>query len=166
MSWYWPRFLIEGDAMFESMLQNYDTMLKGEKFDIIDIRYRFSNEIDDIKEKYQEEICKLLFPWIQQEHCENRLFDKSNWKPFRDLEAMSDAVFGYKKMFQFKHYYFQLCLTTEFFMVDGKFHDNDMAHFVLALYGWLEEGKEKLQPDNCRVIPQDCIMPQWYWDIK
>ena len=175
----WDDFLIEGDELFDYMTQNFESMFDAESkikhFIIIDKRYRFWDIIDEINEKYQYDIQKELVPWIKSEFETNQLFEKTNWKPFRDLYQMSVMVLGYKKMFRYKQYYFQLSLDNEYNEYN-EYKETDQCvyckneeyfpYFVLALYGWKEDGHEKLQPDDDAIIPSDNIMPMWYWKIK
>lgn len=53
-----------------------------------------------------------LIPWIKNEHKENRLFDKTLWKPFRDHYHLHEMYYGYRRLFKYKHYYFQLVMET------------------------------------------------------
>lgn len=72
-------------------------------------------------------------------------------------------------MFQYKEFYFQLTLDSYYpfdaGLKNGEYNKYDWVCFNLALYGWKEDDKEKLQPDG-DIIPPDNIMPEGYWNLK
>jgi hypothetical protein len=167
---YWSKFLKEGDILFDYMIKNYNVMINDNKIrglEIFEIRQNFYSEILYLEKNHFDEIQKELIPWIQNQYKTGQLFQKSNWKPFRDI-GFTTFTLGYKIMFQYKQYYFQLSLDTyypfEEQLKDDEYKEFDWVCFLLALYGWKEDGKEKLQPDNYVVIPSDNIMPDQYWD--
>jgi hypothetical protein len=82
--------------------------------------------------------------------------------------------FAYRKLFQYKHYYFQVAMETFCEIDECKYcrHTKDVyfeeceensQHFILALYGWKIETSDKLQPYNKILIPDDNIMPYDDW---
>ena len=79
-------------------------------FEIIDYRDKvdkFDMKIlDDLNDNYLKSIEDLLIPWIETQHKTCQLFEKSNWKPFRDQEDRLSCVLGYKILFQYNKYYF------------------------------------------------------------
>jgi hypothetical protein len=166
---YWSKFLKEGDVMFDYMIKNYNRMVNDNKIwglEIFEIDQKFGSEIHYLEKNYLDEIQKELIPWIQNQYKTGQLFEKSNWKPFRDF-GFTTFTLGYKVMFQYKQYYFQLSMDTDCPVVSGLDDEEYVwVSFLLALYGWKEDGKEKLQPDNDVAIPPDNIMPDWYWDNK
>jgi hypothetical protein len=167
---YWSQFLKEGDILFDYMIKNYNVMINDNiirGLEIFEIRQNFYSEILYLEKNHLDEIQKELIPWIQNQYKTGQLFEKSNWKPFRDI-GFTTFTLGYKIMFQYKQFYFQLSLDTyypfEEELKNDKYKEFDWVCFLLALYGWKEDGKEKLQPDNYVVIPSDNIMPDQYWD--
>jgi hypothetical protein len=169
MSFCWDRFLIEGEQTFSFMIQEFKLMINDDKirdFGMFDLRNNnFDNEIEELEKYYIDDIERQLIPWIYKEYESGRLFEKINWKPFRDLQSLTSAYLGYRVMFQYKQYYFQL-------LVDTCYHKNytnynyDCVSFALALYGWKDEHNQNLQPDNVAPIPSNNYMPEWYWEIK
>lgn len=167
MSSYWPEFLLKGDIIFNYMINNYNHMIKDDEisinFDIIDIRRSIPGEIL-LRLEYNN-ILKDFIPWIQNEINTENIFIKEYWKPFRDLYAMTDMVLGYKTMFQYKQYYFQLAMDS-LYDIDSNIDNNNKVYFELVIYGWKDENNNKLQPDNIVSIPDNCIMPEYYWRKK
>jgi hypothetical protein len=75
---------------------------------------------------------------------------------------------GYRTLFQYRHYYFQLVISAD---RDGDIDDciycknnESLIHFDLALYGWKENGKEKIQPDN--VMNCEIMINNTQWNKK
>lgn len=166
----WDVFLIHGELLFNYLIHNFESMINRDlsiiDFEIVDRQRRFAYEIDKINEIYYDNIQKELEIWIMNEYKNNKLFEKNNWKPFRDLELMTDMFLGYKYMFQYKQYYFQLAIESNYFISENTMNNNT-AHFELVLYGWKNEQSEKLQPDDkVIIISPDNIMPERYWEIK
>jgi hypothetical protein len=170
----WGKFLKQGDVLFDYMIHNFDFMFDNGSIKHFIIWYGIRDLMstcEDIEEEHGTEIQKELLPWILKEHEEGRLFDKANWKPFRDSDIMTTMYLGYNKMFQYKEYYFQLTLddwcdkTLQCYYCQRGEYKNK-THFQLAMYGWKKEGTDKLQPDNRVSIPPDNIMPECYWKRK
>ncbi len=168
----WKEFLIQGDILFDYMIHNYDFMFDNESIKHFAIWYgirELMTDCEDLEEECGNEIHKELVPWIRTEAEESRLFDKANWKPFRDKDVLTTMYLGYNKMFQYKQYYFQLAIDDwcdKTLRCDYCQKGENKTHFQLAMYGWAVEGKDKLQPQNYVNIPADNIMPELYWRIK
>jgi hypothetical protein len=168
----WDKFLIEGHTLFTYMIQNFGTMFDGDTkikhFDIESGVFGICDYIDDIKETYSDDIQIELIQWIQREMEETTLCQSSNWRPFRDQDLFLYMFLGYKKMFRYKHYYFQLILLSCCEQCDTceycKQEDNRI-HFAVALYGWKDETKDSLQPYNIFTILHDDLMPDSFWRI-
>lgn len=171
----WERFLIRGDILFDYMIHNFDKFFDGDVIKHFHIGYGTYTMVpygDDLYEMYGSDIQKELVPWIRNEFESTQLFEKTNWKPFRDQECLTQMYLGYKKMFRYKQYYFQLAIDKHCFdctyCEDAMRNNNiesleDMKHIELKLYGWTSDTSEKLQPDDIVVIPPDNIMPNTYW---
>jgi len=160
----WERFLKEGDIYYNYMINNFDSMINDipNNFSIIDGIYRYIKDTDKMTEIYGEEIEKELIPWIKKEYEYGRLFDKTLWKPFRDQSALLSMYYGYRYLFTYKENIYQLALIDEIDL-DENNRMNKYYCFVLALYGWKEEGSSMLQPYKDSIIPEDNIMPQKHW---
>lgn len=148
-----------------------------------------------INKTYKKEVQPSLAQWIREEYYSGRLTESSNWKPFRDGYVLSTMYLGYNKLFlhesqqgfficskpqqdgafrdsfrDSKSHYFQL--AVDFGCVGCVYCDNEndaknksRIHFELALYGWLEDGKNMVQPDNDIVLPNH-MMPEVDWNRK
>ncbi len=171
----WIGFEVEGDILYNYMINNLDEMFKDEStikhFDILDGYYPNICDTYNIRIQYGTDIQRELIQWIKEELKENRLFDKMLWKPFRDQHTFSDMYLGYRKLFWYKHYIFQLSIlstcsldTCEYcdFSTNMYCFDNS-KHFMLALYGWEKDGTIKLQPYEQVVIPKDNMMIEKHW---
>ena len=178
MSCYWPGFLKEGDKLYNYLINNYEIMFNENNilhFYIRNWYYYYDEEnVDKINELYGEDIEKELICWIKNEHKENRLFNRELWKPFRDGQTLEDMFNGYKKLFQYKQYYFQLGMELECgnnncdYCIDY-IDSNEIQitpHFCLALYGWEKDTSNMLQPDERINIPLDNYMTECDWKIQ
>jgi hypothetical protein len=171
MKWFWDRFLIEGDQLYDYMIKNYENMFDGKlikHFTIRDGIYGYSDDTIKINEKYGIDIENQLIGWIQKEFNEKRLFQKIDWKPFRDQFNLSSMYFAYRKLFQYRNYYFQFIMETNCTIDNCKYCENDeiRSHFGLAIYGWKDDNSEILQPTENIKIPKDNIMPEIDWIYK
>ena len=104
----WDRFLVEGEVLFKYMKSNFDDMLDGDAkikhFDIRDeVCYDYGSQ--ELKQVFGTEIQKELVPWIKKEFEENRLFDNTLWRPYRDVYTLHDMYLGYRKLFSFRPNY-------------------------------------------------------------
>lgn len=161
---YWDRFLVEGDALFDYMIHNLESMYNDEiinDFFIIEGFRWLLSEANILDEKYNTEIQPHLIRWIINEHNTQRLFNKDYWKPFRDLTNFSSMHYGYKIMYEYKNYYFQLGLIN-----DCNTNGEHCVHFILALFGWGNETDESIKKNIMNDLPMDKIMPEQYWKRK
>ena len=170
----WDDFVKEGNILFKYMINNFKDMFDYENnitiikhFDIGFGPYDAMTYTHYIKEKYIEDIQSELIPWIIKEVGSNELFNYNNWRPFRDQDLLLYMFLGYKKMFKYKQYYFQLSLLRDCdYCSKCKYciSSNTSIHFALALYGWKEVDSIELQPDNIVTIPDDNILPNSFWN--
>jgi hypothetical protein len=173
----WSSFLKEGDILYNYLINNFEELFDGNKikhFGFRDGIYLNTLNNDEMNTIYGKDIQLELIPWIRIELEENRLFKKELWKPFRDRWHFSEMYYGYRKLFQYKHYYFQLAMETccnldncEYCdMYDEYYCDTNSKHFKLALYGWKDDNSNMLQP-HCKVeIPSDNIMIENHWTYQ
>jgi hypothetical protein len=178
MGFDWNTCLIEGDILYNYMINNFESMFDGNKikhFDIRDGLYKYITDNDKIRDEYGEDIQKQLIFWIRKEREENRLLDKSLWKPFRCPRNYNDIFYGYRKMFQYKHFIFQLAIEDSCGLYKCEICDlttdeyclHNSKHFKLALYGWREDNSDKLLPFNDNfILLTDYNMPENYWRRK
>ena len=167
----WDEFLEKGDTMFQYMIHNYDSMFNDNMY-VKHFNIRDDGIYDlgtkQIKNTYDDEIQTTLVPWIQAEYESGRLFTKTLWKPFRDSYTLIDMYLGYRVMFIFKQYVFQLSIDIDCIPEECKYCDGDEfnTHFELVLWGWKDAQSEFLQPDHTFIIPSDNYMPEKQWNMK
>lgn len=188
----WDRFLAEGNASLKYMIENFEKMFDTHSIKHFNIRDEGCHDIgsQEITKEHGSEIIKELLPWIRNEKEEGYLFENTYWKPFRDIYTITSMYLGYKRMFNFKQYYFQLSIDRyiehdEECVLNGHCkHDDDcddfkkkncvdecdclvdldMPHFQLVLYGWKEKEDDIfLKPYEDFPILPDNIMPHDYW---
>lgn len=165
----WGEFLKEGEGLFQYMIHNYDDMFDDGRIKHFDIWYAtwwMQSHYKDVKALCGKEIQTELVPWIHHEFESKRLFDSSHWKPFRDGDTLIYMSLGYKKLFVYKNYYFQLQIeATCSDCVHCESKDNPI-HFDLGLYGWKDEHSDKVLPYNDVIILSDNMMPERDWIRK
>jgi hypothetical protein len=178
MSTFWPRFVKEGDFLYDYLINNFNKLLDNDKiihFYIRDGIYYGIDNTERIKENYGNDIEKELVIWIKKEYQENCLFNRDFWKPFRDQETLSDMYNGYRKLFQYKEYYFQLAMESECGDYNCKYCKEYQINsiepiitplFCLTLYGWKNKDSEMLQPYKHTIIPIDNLMCDLDWNTQ
>jgi hypothetical protein len=156
----WKQHLEKGDKLYKYMLENLDSMLNKQNFnkyfDIVGGIYPLHWYSDDICEQHGDEIQNYLIPWIQNEYHEKRLFDKTLWKPFYDIEYFHESYLGYKKMLKYTNYLLQL-------IIDDR---GVPPNFNLALYDCGHEFDHVLRPGLFGPIPEDMMFPVDRWNRK
>lgn len=166
----WDCFLIEGDNLFKYMEENYQHMFDGDiikHFNIIPGIYTSYNNINIIKEKYDIDIQKKLIHWIKTEFKNGNLLKKEDWKPFRDQSMLTCIYLGYKKLFEYRNYYFQLSIEPE--CLDCIYCDNkeNSIHFQLVYYGFKENINDlTLKPYDYIEVLSGNILSEKFWNIK
>ena len=167
----WEEFLKEGERAYDYMIHNYEKMVDIDAFKNHFTMYDGIWQIGSIEvlENHGDEIQKVLLPWIKKEYESGQLFQKENWKPFRDPDLINWSNFGYKKMFQYKQYYLQLSIGAECENYKKCIYctkTNNALHFQLLYYGWKDDTTMMIQPDNRVSIPNDdMIMPERLWNL-
>lgn len=176
MKHLWDRFINEGDVLYNYMITNFENMLNGDKikhFCINDGIYRRIKDTDEMNNEMSDDIQKELIPWIRKEFQEGRLFNKEIWTPFRNKNTSTTMYYGYRKLFYYDKYIFQLSLE-EYCELDECLYCNpnnvitnicseNSQHFCLALYGWKEDGSNMLQPHKQVIIPMDDLISDIHW---
>ena len=114
---YWDRFVEHGQYLFKRTTREYDTMLEGDSI-VKHIGFRVSGYehidrkiLDTIVRENGEPIQRELVPWIRAQHKGHMLFSPINWKPVNDMYVFIDMYMGYRKVFRYQQYYFQLSLS-------------------------------------------------------
>jgi hypothetical protein len=171
--WNLDRFEEEGDILFKYMLQDFDNMFDGKNkikhFDIISGVNDLRTYVCHIKKQYRKDIERDLIQWIQKEFENNDLFQPTNWRPFREQFIFTSMFLGYRKMFQYNQYMFQLslsdwcqdCCSCNYCKED--IDDKECIHFYLAFYGWKDDNNTKLQPYNHPDLSEENRLPESFW---
>ena len=166
MSLKWEDCLNEGEKLFQYMIHHYDDMFDGEIIKHFNIWYAtwwMQSYYREVNEICGKDIQLDLVPWIRNEFESKQLFKSSNWKPFRDGESPIYMNLGYKKLFFYKQYYFQLQIeATCSDCIHCEKKDNPI-HFDLGLYGWKDEYSERVLPYKNTIILADLMMPESDW---
>jgi hypothetical protein len=154
-SYYMNDLIKDAEELYDYLLNRIDTMFYPDKTLIFVNLCGFTSETDthilhNISLQYGEELRLAFGTWLHHEIENNSIFDRENWQIFRKVDLMTHMYLGYRILFIYHHYYFQVSY--------------DFYFFGLVLYGWKEADKEKLQPDNRVNIPDDKYMPEddWY----
>ena len=172
----WQDAAEECDKIFEDFLPHYKNMLDGEDkikhFCMKGRSWGLMDHVNEIREEIKDDIQRQLVPWIKNEFQKNDLTNIENWRPVRDFYLIIDVYLGYKKLFQYKHYFFQLILLVECDGDDETYickycrNKEHTPHFGVILFGWKDINYEKLQPENFITVLDDNMIPKWYWDLK
>lgn len=173
----WTKFIAEADEMFDEMIKCYDNMFDG---DLIVkhfyVRYAFMEVMYDycerIMSEHGEAIQKELIPWIKAEHASGRLFNKDNWRPFRDEHLFTQMFIGYRRIFDYKGYLFQLsmdfgcpiCRKPELCKYCKM--DENPFHFELAFCGYADDRDPNISPAATLYTTSDGYMDQKMWYEK
>lgn len=170
---FWDRFVEDGQCLFHRMTCEYDTMLEGDSivkhvgFRVSGYGHIDSKILDTIKQEHGEQIQKELVPWIRSQHRGHMLFSPINWKPVNDMYVLHDMYMGYRKVFRYQQYYFQLSLSEGCHCVDCLTRRNGIPiRFEVALLGWKDDTSDKLQPNNKMLIPASNLLPYSFWKWK
>lgn len=148
---------------FESM---FDSELSIKHFHIRPGLFGLWSDADDIKEEYSKNIQLDCILWIKNELIKEQLFNSTNWIPIQDSDDYTEMFLGYKRMYQYKQYYFQLALEencSECINCYDCKNNNFTIHFELAYYGWKDEQHKGLQPLQYFIVSSDNMIPEQFW---
>ena len=103
----WEEIEKEGDSLFNYMIHKFESMFDAESIKEFNIRDEGVYDIcsEELMKKYGSAMEKELILWIREQYASGRLFNKENWKPFRDVYTFSTIYIGYNLMFNFNDYY-------------------------------------------------------------
>ena len=108
----WRVLAEECDKLFEDFVPHYKNMLDGEDkikhFCMKGRSWGLMEDVNEIREEIKDDIQRQLVPWIKNEFQKNDLTNIENWRPVRDFYLIIDVYLGYKKLFQYKHYFFYI----------------------------------------------------------
>ena len=148
---FWERFEQEADQAYSYLVANVDHMIKGKRVLHFSIQPSWNGSTiryyEQIKQAHQKELEGLVILWVRQERDAGRLFIRENWKTYRHTLDHTASFIGYRGLFCFKEYVFQLsvdlydwdddcidCLLTE--------PSEDIPHFEAMVYGRKGEVEE------------------------
>ena len=98
-----------------------------------------------------EDILPTLKQWIEQERTDGRLAQPENWKPWDTGSRNQPVLHGYRVLFSYLQYLFQLTLYGNDCVCDENGDDPQCMHmitfrFVLKWYGIVHDGIVKRYP--------------------
>jgi hypothetical protein len=175
---FWDRFVIEGDESFDFMIRNFESMFdEGSRIKHFDLRYDTIREGYKTIELYKEhgkDIEQELISWIRTEFDTGRLFTKEKWRPFRDFYLLAETYLGYRHLFQYKQYVFQLVLDCYCEMGycntgnceycnDGC---EDRTHFQLVICGVKDKEDCLVRLHGPSITLHDNTIPDCWWETK
>lgn len=164
----WERFLKEGDALYDYLITQFENMFEStgkiKRFDMSYMSMPVRHLYEGVHEECGEEVHEEIVPWIHEEHQSGRLFNKDNWKPFRDQYKFTTMYYGYRKLFCFHDFlYFQLAIA-EIRHDKPEGGTETSIDFNVALYGWKEKGNECVQPYmEQNIVDDNMMMPERHW---
>jgi hypothetical protein len=126
-------------------------------------------DAEELNETYGKDIQSDCIMWIKNELTEDRLFNLNNWTPYQDPDDYTELFLGYRKMYQYKQYFFQLVLDencSECKDCDDCKYNNYTIHFELAYYGWKDNQITTLQPLQYFIVPFDNMIPDQCYKIQ
>jgi hypothetical protein len=163
----WSDLLEEGERLHAHLIQHFDQMIGENHMDHFDIHYTSqgtSCEYEYISDRYLTHIKEAIRPWILEQYVSGKLFERDQWKPFRDQCDYTSMYYGYRTLFVFHDIlYFQLTIRDRLVNLP----DGTLGWYIIfeaALYGWKEEGKAGLVPD--RQVLTDDRMLEKDWVVK
>jgi hypothetical protein len=162
----WEKCVKQGKESFDYMVRNFSKMVKEDSIPQFRIYYSdaFTKSfVEDISTLHGDEIEQLLIPWIRSEW--EDMTEHSMWRPFRDTYNRVHSYMGYRKLFKYKQYYFQVIIESYRDYEDAAEED---THIELVLFGWKEDTDTMLQPSKRISILVDQLIPdaEWKYDTQ
>jgi hypothetical protein len=161
----WDELLKEGDQLFDYLCRHFYNLFDHNNnilfFDMWPATNIMHGYYEKINKEYGKSIHDTIVPWIHEEYKSGRLTNKEHWKPFRIPYQYTLMVYGYRKLFMFDKYYFQLILSNDRDMIDEVF--THYVCFQVALYGWKSDGSEALDRSTHVPVSDDMLMPEKDW---
>ena len=139
--------LLYGDGLYDYMIHHFEEMMDEENkviynfnvwYTTIDMMY----EHDQISKQYGVEIEQMLIPWLHEEYQSGRLFEQDHWKAFRDAYDFNEIYMGYRYLFLFHEYVFQLHLSPNVGECTECDNHSQHAYFQVGLYVRKQDRKD------------------------
>jgi len=167
----WDRFLKEGDIIYDYIIHHFEDMFEScgtiiKQYDMRYMSYLTSGYYERVNEEYGQQVHKDIIPWIREEHQSGRLFNKENWKPFRDQLNFTDMYYGYRKLFCFHEFFFQLAAAEVRQDIPTGGLEKSI-NFQVALYGWTEKDNKYVKPYTANIMVDEnnrMIQKHWEWN--
>lgn len=105
--------------------------------------------LQELNQRIRDKIQQELIPWIHNEHSAGRLFDPTLWKPFSDAHTYVDMYMGYRPLFRYAHYMFQLAIENgcsphiDCEDCDAMETEHNVIHFDVQFVGWIRDDHER-----------------------
>ena len=148
---FWNRFEREADEAYSYMVMNLEHMIDAERLLHFSIQPSWNGNTvgyyEEIKQAHQHQLEGVVLTWIRQERDAGRLLIRENWLPYRHSLDHTVSYLGYRGLFCFKEYVFQLsidlndwddncrdCLSSQ--------REEDIPHFEAMVYGRKGEVEE------------------------
>jgi hypothetical protein len=163
----WTKHIKPSDYLFHYLHEHYHDLFDEENrikhFDMRPASASMLGHYETIQELYGNDIHNAIVPWIHNEYLSGRLMNKDNWKPFHDPDCYSAIYNGYRILFSFNNYLFQLAMDN-----DGDCINNEFTYwtsFQVALYGWKQEDVDEIVRPSIGVVDvsDDMTIPQHDW---
>jgi len=127
------------------MVAHFNSMCKEDSIPHFDIRYASQGVMvffRNVKRDHINAIHPALIPFLKEESTTNKLFDPSNWSPYRAKKTDAPSYLAYNKLFVYKQYFFQVALCADCSACQNA-QTSDCIHFELALFGWLTDFNDR-----------------------
>lgn len=151
----WKKCIYQANECFAHLCAHFDDMLDGmhiRHFDIHCANYSMMGYHEEVATRHGNCIHLALTPWIREEAQSGRLFKRSHWKPFRKPCSYTACYTGYRKLFTYDKYTFQLTIAK-----DKDWNNQGVREewicFEAALYG----------KDNNDEQDEDGMIPKKRW---
>lgn len=171
----WKAFLEKGDNLYVYMIHNYHNMFDGNNIKHFNLEELYQGGTlygEDFFLEYKNDIHSNVCLWIKNEFEEKELLNKMLWKPFHCSDNPNNMYYGYRKLFRYKNYYFQLSIGETCFADECIYCKRrnssmlDVIHFYLLLYGWVTDNSINLMPYHNLTLEENNLISEYYWNLK
>jgi hypothetical protein len=166
----WAEFEKEGEELYEYLTTHFECLFEPTgAIKYFDIRYTYYltyGYYEGVKKECGKQVHKAIIPWIHEERRTGRLFDKNNWKPFRDQDILTSMYYGYRPLFVFHEFFYFQLIIERIYRDTANCKVKPYIAFQVGLYGWKEKGMKYVQPYNEVMVEDDRMMPDRYWKQK
>ena len=164
----WTKHIKPSDYLFNYLYHHYHDLFDEENcikhFDMRPATASMMGHYETIHEQYGKDVHDAIVPWIHAEHRSGRLMNKENWKPFHEPDCYTSIYCGYRILFPFNKYLFQLALEGGGDCIGDKF--TYWIAFQVALYGWKQDDLDEIIRPSHGVmdVSDDMTIPLHDWE--